>query len=63
MINFDDATEENIKEHNPNWSEILHHLSFNLIDHQPGLQEIYLQDKDLNKANYQSLINNKKVQD
>ena len=63
MINFDDATEENIKEHNPNWSEIPHHLSFNLIDHQAGLQEIYLQDKDLNKANYQFLINNKKVQD
>ena len=23
MINFDDVTKENIKEHNPNWPEIL----------------------------------------
>ena len=23
MINFDDATIENVKEHNPNWSQIL----------------------------------------
>ena len=25
MINFDDITKENIKEHNPNWPEILDH--------------------------------------
>ena len=25
MINFDDVTKENIKEHNPNWSEIPDH--------------------------------------
>ena len=37
---------KNIKEHNANWSEIPHHLSFNLIDHQTGLHKIYLQDKD-----------------
>ena len=26
MINFDDATKENIKEHNPNWPQIPDHL-------------------------------------
>ena len=26
MINFNDVTEENIKEHNPNWPQILDHL-------------------------------------
>ena len=25
MINFDDVVKENIKEHNPNWSQILDH--------------------------------------
>ena len=25
MINFDDVTKENIKEHNPNWSNIPEH--------------------------------------
>ena len=25
MINFDDVTKENIKEHHPNWSEIPDH--------------------------------------
>ena len=25
MINFDDATKENIKEHNPNWPQIPDH--------------------------------------
>ena len=25
MINFDDVTKENIKEHNPNWSRILNY--------------------------------------
>ena len=25
MINFDDVTNENIKEHNPNWAQILDH--------------------------------------
>ena len=63
MINFNDATAENIKEHNANWSQIPHHPSFNLIDHQPCLHKIYLQDKDGNKAKYQFLMNNKKVQD
>ena len=25
MVNFDDVTKENIKEHNPNWSQIPDH--------------------------------------
>ena len=25
MINFDDVTKENIKEHNPNWSKVFDH--------------------------------------
>ena len=26
MINFNNVTKENIKEHNPNWPQILDHL-------------------------------------
>ena len=26
MINFDNVTKENIKEHNPNWLQLLYHL-------------------------------------
>ena len=26
MINFDDVTKESVKEHNPNWPQILDHL-------------------------------------
>ena len=25
MIDFDDVTKENLKEHNPNWPQISHH--------------------------------------
>ena len=25
MVNFDDVTKENIKEHNPNWPQISYH--------------------------------------
>ena len=55
MINFDDVTKENIKEHNPNWSQIPDHpyriLIFggsgsgktnsliNLINHQPNINK------------------------
>ena len=51
MVNFDDVTKENIKEHNPNWQQIHDHPYkiliilgfgsgktnglFNLINHQP----------------------------
>ena len=57
MINFDDVTKENIKEHNPNWPQISHHpygilmiggsgsgktnSLFNLIKHQPDIEKIY----------------------
>ena len=57
MINFDDVTKENIKEHNPNWPQIPHHpyrilmiggsgsgktnSLFNLIKHQPDIEKIY----------------------
>ena len=26
MVNFDNVTKENIKEHNPNWLQLLYHL-------------------------------------
>ena len=58
MINFDDTTREDIKEHNPNWLQILHHpyriliiggsgsrktnALLNLTSHQPGIDKIYL---------------------
>ena len=73
MINFDDVTKENIKEHNPDWLEILDHshrlliiggggsgktnLSFNVISHQPDINKTYLYAKDPYEANYQLLIN------
>ena len=62
MINFDDVTEENIKEHNPNWPHISDHpyrilligssgygktnSFFNLINHQPDIDNIYLYAKN-----------------
>ena len=58
MINFDDVTKEYIKEHNPNWPQILDHpyrllviggsgpgktnSLFDLINHQPNIDKIYL---------------------
>ena len=58
MINFDDVTKENIKEHNPNWPEIPDHSYriliirgsgsgktnslFNLIKEEPDIDEISL---------------------
>ena len=55
MINFDDVTKENIKEHNPNWPEIPDHSYriliirgsgsgktnslFNLIKEEPDIDE------------------------
>ena len=75
MIKFDDAIKENIKEHNPNWPQIPYHLYgrlitggsgsgktnslFNLINHQPDIDEIYLYAKDPYEAKYQFLINKK----
>ena len=55
MVNFDDVTKENIKEHNPKWPEIFDHpyriltfgvppsetiFLFNLINQQPDIDKI-----------------------
>ena len=72
MINFDDVTKENIKEHNPNWPQIPDHPHriftiagsgsgkttslFNLINQQSDIDKIYLYAKDRDKAKYQFLI-------
>ena len=61
MINVDKFTKENIKEHNPNWSQILdppHRILmiggtgsektnslFNLLSRQPDIDKIYLHAK------------------
>ena len=79
MINFDDVTKENIKEHNPNWPQIPDHpyrtliigdsgsgktnSLFNLINYQPSIDKIYFHTKDPYEAEYQFLITNEKVQD
>ena len=66
MINFDDVTKENIKEHNPNWPQIPNHLYRILIiggsgsgktSHQLDIDKIYLYAKDSYDAKYQLLIN------
>ena len=73
MINFDDATTENVKEHNPNWPQILDHPCriliaggyesgktnslFNLINHRPDIDKIYLYAKGPCEGKYQLLIN------
>ena len=73
MINSDDVIKEEIKEHNPNWSEISDNLYriliiggsgsgktdslFNLISLKPDIDEFYLYPKDPYKAKYQFLIN------
>ena len=72
MINFDDVVKENIKEHNPNWPLIPDNpyrkfiiggsgsgktiSLFNLINHQPDIDKIYLYAKDPYEAKYQFLI-------
>ena len=72
MINFDDVTKENIKEHNPNWPQVPDHpyriliiggsgsgktnSLFNLISQQPDVDKIYLYAKDPYKAKYELLI-------
>ena len=52
MINFDEVTKEKIKEHNPNWPQILDHpykilivvdsgsALLNLINHEPDIEKI-----------------------
>ena len=62
MIGFDDVKKENIREHNPNWSQIPDHiyriliigrrwsgrknLLFNLISQQQDIDKIFLYAKD-----------------
>ena len=73
MINFDDVRNENIKKLNQNCSQIPDHLHqififacsesgktnslFNLINHQPVIDKIYLYSKDTYEKKYQLLIN------
>ena len=73
MINFDDVTKENIKEHNPVWLKIYDHpyrllitrgsgsrktnSLFNLRSHQLDINKIKLYAKDPYEAKYQLLIN------
>ena len=73
MIYFDDATKENIKEHNLNLPRIPDrpyriliiasfgsgkiNSVFNLIRHQPSTDKIYLYAKHSHEAKYQLLIN------
>ena len=72
MINFDDAVEEIIKGHTPNWPQIPHHpykiliiggsesgkkkSLFNLINQQVDIDKIYSYTKDLNEGKYKFLI-------
>ena len=73
MINFDDITKWNIKEHNPNWPQIPDHpyriltaggsgsrktsSLFNLTIHQADIDKTYLYAKDPCERIYQLLIN------
>ena len=72
MINFDDVTNENKIEHNPNWPRIPDHLYkiliigssgsgktnalVNLIYHEPDIDKIYLYANDPYEAKNQFLI-------
>ena len=72
MMNFDDVTKKNIKEHNTNWSQIPDYPQriliirgtvsrktnslFDLINQQPNVDKIYLDAKDPYEAKYQFLI-------
>ena len=73
MIHFDDYTNENKINHNPNWPYIPDHpyriliiggsgsvktnALLNLINNQPDIDKIYLYAKDLYEPKYQFLIN------
>ena len=72
MINVDNIVNENNKEHNENWSYILHHLYkiliiddsgsgktnslLNLINEQDDIDKIYLYAKDLSEPKCELLI-------
>ena len=76
MINFDEYTNENKKEHNLNWPYILDHpyriliiggsgtrktnALLNLINNQQDIGKIYLYAKDPYEDKYQYLINKRK---
>ena len=73
MFNFDYITKDNIKEHNPNWPEILDHpyrililggsgsgkanACLNLLHNEPDIAKVYLYAKNPHEAKYQFLIN------
>ena len=73
MINFNDVTKENIKEHNPNCPHIpgnpyrilimggfgsrKTNLLFNRVNKERDIGKIYLYAKDPYEAKYQFLIN------
>ena len=73
MINFDDVTKENMKEHNPNWSQIPDHSQriltvggsrsentnslFNLLSQQEDIDQICLYAKGPYEAKYEFLFN------
>ena len=73
MINFDEYTNENKKEHNPNWPYIPDHpyriliiggsgtgktnALLNLVNNQPDIDKIYLYAKDPHENKYQYIIN------
>ena len=73
MINFDEYTNENKKEHNLNWPHIPDHpyriliigvsgtgktnALLNLINNQQDIDKIYLYAKDAYEDKYQYLIN------
>ena len=78
MINFDDATNENKTEHNPEGPYIPDHphriliiggcgsgetnALLNLINNQPDVDKIYLYGKDPYEAKYQYLITKRRIQ-
>ena len=77
IINFDDVTKENIKEHNPNWPQICDHpyriliigsgsgktnpLSNLINQQQPDIDKMYLYTKDPHEAKYQLLMNKQEI--
>ena len=77
MINFDDVTKENIKEHNPSWSQFPDHTYrlvvtggsrsgktnslSNLISHQSDIDKIYLYAKNHYEAKNQLQINKQEI--
>ena len=76
MINFDEYTNEDRVNHNPNYPYMPYHpyriliiggsgfvkinLLLNLINNQPDIDKIYLYAKDPYKDKYQFLINKRR---